>query len=410
MLSERPWSYLPTHLKRAPLYFTFIGVTYFIHARTAFSLWAIYVIAQLVTGQQRMMGADIADAAWRDQHLGASLIYVAGFIWVGRVYWWNLLKSAFGVATAHEVRGASTRHRAALLIAVGGTAVMLAWLCALRVSWWAALLIVMFLLMPHLVTARIVAETGICFIRSTATFTEVYTNLSPGILSGRDVFFSGVFSANGAFQTREGMLAYALHGMRNCDMADVERREQSRVALAIVWTLLLGMFVGTWSSLYCYYSYATPLSQPNDRAEAVINSHGLLVLPKEEIVEPLTRYAEGRFPPKPHNPWLHFGTGMAVTACLQVATWRLGWWPFVPVGYVAGTTNLIALAWFSLMIGWIAKILILRFGGAGLFVRMRPLFIGIIFGEALAAGFWLVVNLVLAANGLEYEPLRFLPT
>ena len=75
----------------------------------------------------------------------------------------------------------------------------------------------------------------------------------------------------------------------------------------------------------------------------------------------------------------------------------------------------LALAWpayqaFSLLVGWLAKVLILRFGGARFFQAGRNIFIGMIFGEALAAGVWLVINLILASNGYtNYQPLRFLP-
>jgi hypothetical protein len=51
----------------------------------------------------------------------------------------------------------------------------------------------------------------------------------------------------------------------------------------------------------------------------------------------------------------------------------------------------------------------LRFGGARLFQRCRPVFIGIIFGEALAAGFWMLISLGLAWAGAGYEPIRLLP-
>ncbi|MCS7033253.1 MAG: hypothetical protein NZ561_04555, partial [Phycisphaerae bacterium] len=112
-----------------------------------------------------------------------------------------------------------------------------------------------------------------------------------------------------------------------------------------------------------------------------------------------------------HTPWLHMTIGALVMGILQALTWRLSWWPFVPVGYIfAGTWTFVSQAWFSLMIGWLAKLMILRFGGAAMFQRTRGVFIGLIFGEAMAAAFWMVVNLLLATMGIDYFPVRFLPS
>lgn len=39
----------------------------------------------------------------------------------------------------------------------------------------------------------------------------------------------------------------------------------------------------------------------------------------------------------------------------------------------------------------------------------KPLFVGMIFGEAIAAGVWLMVSLLLAWSGVEYRPVPMLP-
>jgi hypothetical protein len=78
------------------------------------------------------------------------------------------------------------------------------------------------------------------------------------------------------------------------------------------------------------------------------------------------------------------------------------------VGYVAGYGAFIGNAWFSIFVGWIAKVLIVRFGGARLFQDARPFFVGIIFGESLAAGVWLILNAVIVLNGGESQAVKFL--
>jgi hypothetical protein len=44
ILSERPWSYLDWAAPRGTLYFTIIGIAFFLQSKVAFSLWAFYVL------------------------------------------------------------------------------------------------------------------------------------------------------------------------------------------------------------------------------------------------------------------------------------------------------------------------------------------------------------------------------
>jgi hypothetical protein len=49
---------------------------------------------------------------------------------------------------------------------------------------------------------------------------------------------------------------------------------------------------------------------------------------------------------------------------------------------------------------------VVRFGGTRFFRAARSIFIGLIIGEATAAGFWLVVSLVMASLGMDYKAIK----
>ena len=101
--------------------------------------------------------------------------------------------------------------------------------------------------------------------------------------------------------------------------------------------------------------------------------------------------------------------GFGATILLEVASLRWGAWPLLPVGYVASHGSFIANSWFSIFVGWLAKVLIVRFGGASLFNKAKPLFVGMIFGEALAAAVWLGVNAIVVAHGGTPQEIKFIP-
>lgn len=99
-----------------------------------------------------------------------------------------------------------------------------------------------------------------------------------------------------------------------------------------------------------------------------------------------------------------------VLAMLLVGAWASSSWPIAPIGYLVVTTWYPQLLWWSLFWGWLTKSLIVRFGGAPMYMAAKPFFVGLVFGECLAATFWLVVSFALAVLGMDYIEIRLLPT
>jgi hypothetical protein len=74
-----------------------------------------------------------------------------------------------------------------------------------------------------------------------------------------------------------------------------------------------------------------------------------------------------------------FGAGF--TLFLAAMRARLFWWPFHPAGYmVSGSFGLFRL-WLPIFVSWLAKSLILRYGGLKAYRRFLPFFLGLILGE-----------------------------
>jgi hypothetical protein len=409
VLSNEPWVYLHHSVKAATIYFTFIWVAYFIQSRVSFSLWAIFLIERLISMHVQTYGGDISVRAWRDQHLGAAVAFLIGVMWIGRHHWMAIFRQCLGRARPGEQTGEYGSYRLMLFIAVAGVAIMLLWLILLGVQPWVASLIVSFILLGHLVITRVVAETGLPFMRMYATASQVMDSLPPQAFNSKDVFFSGVFTLNaGAYVTRESLTTFAMHGMSvNESASNPTPRQRWGVLGLIAAALVLGFVMSSISSLWCYYNYSTAL--PADSPHAMLNHGGMDVWPRVEVNNRVVQHQDGRFPPTPHNVWGHMLAGAGITGLLQAAAWRWTWWPFMPVGYLLAPTWYLEVSWFSIFLGWLAKVLILKYGGAVLFQQARPLFVGIIFGEALAMGAWLLITLYLASQGYEYHVMTFLP-
>ncbi len=398
IFSEEPFVYLRPRLKKSLLSFTVVGMTFFIRSRAAFSLWATFIVLNLIDMEQGMRQADIAPAAYADQHVGACVAFVLGILWVGRRYWLQVLRNAFGM-------GKDRTCSVSFWIALAGIAVMLGWLMFLGVHLHMALLIVGFIVMGQLVVSRVVAETGMTFFRTSAASAEIFKDTPSSWYSMRDIYFAGVFTLLGPYATRESLTTFATTGLVVCKNTGALARNPRSSGLAIALALAAGLLIAAATTLYCQYSYQTPTSQA---ALPQRNYYGAEAFPQREVQAPVDQFSTGRFAAKDYNAPMHLGIGFGVTALLEAASLRWAAWPFLPVGFVASNGTPIGDAWFSIFIGWLAQLLIVRFGGATLYQKAKPFFIGIIFGEGLAAGIWLIINAIVVLNGGHAQAVKFI--
>ena len=86
------------------------------------------------------------------------------------------------------------------------------------------------------------------------------------------------------------------------------------------------------------------------------------------------------------------GLGGTVMAGLMYARHRFINWPLHYLGLPIATSLPISLGWFSIMIGWLFKLFIVRYGGVRLYRTIRPFFIGLIAGQISCGASWMAID------------------
>jgi hypothetical protein len=176
---------------------------------------------------------------------------------------------------------------------------------------------------------------------------------------------------------------------------------------ALVLALAVAYGVSWTSNLYVEYAYGVTLDQKH---EAPINGWGVTGSVQWVQMDPSVQFLPPRTGPmEPHSRPLHFGVGAGVMTVLSWLRLRLAWWPLHPLGYLLAYTWLMKIIWFSIFVGWVAKVLVVRFGDITLFRAARTVCIGVIIGEAAAAGMWLLVSVLFSAMGWTYYRVDVLP-
>lgn len=83
-----------------------------------------------------------------------------------------------------------------------------------------------------------------------------------------------------------------------------------------------------------------------------------------------------------------FLAGGAITALLAMMRVRYVGWPFHPLGYALCASWTTMVFWFPMLVAWLLKSAVMHYGGMRLYVRLRPIFLGMIFGEFGSAVLW----------------------
>jgi hypothetical protein len=86
--------------------------------------------------------------------------------------------------------------------------------------------------------------------------------------------------------------------------------------------------------------------------------------------------------------------GFGITVGMWVLRGAFPGWPLHPAGYaVASGQWTFGWVWFSVFISWAVKVAVLRLGGMRAYRKAAPLFLGLLLGEYIVGGAWVLIRL-----------------
>jgi hypothetical protein len=103
----------------------------------------------------------------------------------------------------------------------------------------------------------------------------------------------------------------------------------------------------------------------------------------------------------------HYGAlalGAVIMFFVTVMRARFYWWPLHSLGFLMASTYPAQNLWFPFLIGWMTKVVVLKFGGGVMLRKVRQFWLGVIVGEATMVG----ISAVLGLAGIKLGNL-FLP-
>ncbi len=361
--------------------FPMIGFTYFVNLPLAFSLWFFCLFHTVeqgifnITGFERKeflpYNADRPILGW--QALGALMVIVLYGLWNSRHHLLSLARSSWKEKNNGEIVPPA--------LAFWGTIACLLFICGWLV--WSGMsplisgLTVFLAFVIFIGITRVVAEGGLAATRAPVIAPVITTafigssRLSPANLTSLGLMF--VYTSD----VRTFVMAAAANGLK---MIEGFRQRQRLIFWSIMVSAGVSLLVSVWATIYLSYRYGA------------INGNNWFFIAGPQY--PWKYFTEQIKAPSGTN-WFYLGftcLGAAVAIILQFLRTRFLWFPFHPLGFAFSTIMMTNALWFSIFIAWLIKSLFLKYGGARLYEQAKPFFIGLIVGQFVVNGVWLLLD------------------
>ncbi|MBM3472801.1 MAG: hypothetical protein FJX75_05980 [Armatimonadetes bacterium] len=374
-----------------------VGFAYFLPQQLLFSLWAFYFLIRIqnivfsalgVTPEAMPLYPTSAPNGY--QVAGAYIVLTAHLIRSGLPHLKDVWARAKGLpGSVDDSQELLPYRHAAIGLAVCFVIAVL-WCMQLGMAWYMAILQMgVYLFIVAIVMARSVNEAGM--LMAETSFRPV--NLVQ-LLTKRSVMGKGTLTALALTDPvfvrdlRGNLLSTFFDALKMSDSAKVKRRH---LFFAVIIALVVCFAVGGYLhlklpytegavGLYSYVYWGNNLLGIRDYA-------------------PVLEVGDSYDPRLP----IYFGSGVIVTIVLSVMRARYWWWPLFPIGFALSGSWSMIVFWCPILVAWIVKSVLIRYGGMHTYSRLRPLFLGLILGEFSQAVLWATIA------GIWRTPAPFFP-
>jgi hypothetical protein len=161
-------------------------------------------------------------------------------------------------------------------------------------------------------------------------------------------------------------------------MAERGRIELRRLGIAMMGAIVAGLLSGYWALLSDAYG------------SKGARGTGFAA----ETFRQLQSWLNAPAGPSPLSMTFMAG-GAAFALLLGAARMRIMGWPFHPAGYALGMVFGLDYVWLPILLAWLIKVLLLRYGGLRAHANFVPFVCGVILGEFVVGSFWSSLSVVL---------------
>ena len=362
-----------------------IGLMFFTPLDLSFSCWFFYVIGKL----QRVFGSAMGwkDIYFFEQSIGAWVAFGLIPIWLGRKYFWQVFRKVISLgaglksAPAIDDSNEPVKYRTAVFgILIGIGIIAFFWMQAGMSLWVIGLYFIIYFPMVFGIT-RSRAEIGppvhtLVYVDPGRTLVTTLGTRRMGPVNL--AMFTLLYPLNRCY--RANPMPSQLEGFRLAERTGIDNR---RMMFGMLLAIVVGVLVTFWIYLHVLYQMG-----------AAGKARGWIVYMGWETYNRLQSYLVHPRMPN-YSEMTGIGGGFFFTIFLMIMKARFIWWPLHPGGYVLTTGGGLGRSWFAVFISWALKAIILKYGGAKLYRKAAPFFLGLILGDYTLGCIWSLIGIAL---------------
>ena len=400
-ITNSPWNAIGyTTMAFYPLV---IGLTYLLSLDVSFSCWFFYLFTKLQNVGATAFGfrdpgagPTLAHMPYiAEQGVGAFVGLALYSLWLARPHLAETWRKAFrGDATVDD-SDEPMSYRGAYFGLFASSLLLVGFGMALGLSLGVSLIFWTLLLLLALTFSRIRAEAGLPWGQApwgsshgTMIALGGSSAYSPHTLTGFS--FLRWFDSDWRCMGQPAQL----EAMKIADSTTPRPMNPRHLTLALLVAIVIGCLAAWASCLGIYYHFGADNSTMNGWRTGQ-GHYGF-----EELQGWLNS-------PKPVDSGRITASlaGMGFVLLLGLLRTRLPWWPLHPIGYAVGSTDTMTWIWFPVLLGWLLKTLILRYGGVKLYRTALPFFIGLVLGDYTISCLWALYFLATGHPGYRTFPI-----
>lgn len=373
---------------RLSVSYAVVGFGYLLDTKMGFSIWFLGLLTMVERAVFQRVGISSAQRVSYDA-LGSPLLVHQGFgammalagviLWTGRRHLRDVFRKIGHNDPQVEDRDEMLSYRQAAGLLIVSLGVMSVWLGLSGMSWWVIPLMIGITFATMLGVTRIVAQGGLAVTRTPLLPNDaIVTGVGSSLLGAGNLTALGM-TYPWAGEMRTTVISALMHALKLAEIHLSSHRR--RLVIAIVLAILTAILTATGTILVLGYRHG-----------GVNLSFWFFGVGSAGLSYDFASYHTANMQGTNWGCWGFVGIGALVQLLLTVASQRFLWWPIhplcFPVGFIWTTHHLMP----SIFYAWIVKVMVLRYGGPKWYRKTRPFFLGMILGQYLSGGLWIVID------------------
>ncbi|MBD3184833.1 hypothetical protein GF312_21300 [Candidatus Poribacteria bacterium] len=350
-----------------------IGIAFFIPLDLSFSCWFFYLFWKV----QRILGSILGLRSLprfpyiEEQAFGAYMGLFVIAIWATRKHLMEVIKKFSGIKSRVDDTKEPLPYRWAVLGLIVAFAYLVGFCYVAGMSIWVAVLFFVIYYAISTAICRMRAELGspvhdLHFIGPDQTLPKIFGTRHLG--AANLTMFAYLYFFNRAY--RGHPMPHQLEGFKLAERTGMNSR---RLLIAMVISVPLAALASFWAHLDISYRVGAPAWfawEPFNRLQSFLSA------PQ----------------PPDYGAIVASNVGFITTILLMFMRVKFFWWPFHPAGYAVSSSWSMNVFWFSIMLSFFAKYIIMKSGGIKTHRKAIPFFLGLILGEFIVGSVWSIIG------------------